>query len=186
MQYRKSPKFLSTISILTAAIQALENCAVTIAALDDPAVATGVNLDVTGDLVGQSRVLSNGTVVSDSVYRLLIAMRIKRNNSTGSSPDFMAALTSVFALLGSPIPYHYFDLGGMAVLIEIATGAPPSADIIALLDEGPVPRAMGVGVGRDWYDPAEWFAFAEDTAPNAKGFGELGDPTKGGGLAELF
>lgn len=185
LQYRKSPKFLSTISILTAAVQALENCAVQIATLDDPAIATAVNLDVTGDLVGQSRVLTSGTVVSDAVYRIYIALRIARSSSIGSGPEYVAA---VMAILGST-PFTYYDLGGMVIGIDVGSGTtPPSADISALLDRGTglVPVAMGVGDIREWYDPAEWFAFDEDTRSGAKGFGEIGTPSYGGAFAELF
>lgn len=193
LQYRKSPKFLATISILAAAIQALENCAVQIATLDDPAIATGVNLDVTGDLIGQSRVLSNGTVVSDAVYRLLIALRIAKNNSIGSSPEYLAYLTFVFHMyVGGSAPFRYYDSGGMAVGIEVGTGGPPSDDQLALLNDGPgssspSPRAMGVGVGRAWYDPADYFGFFEDTDAGAFGFAEIGgSPTLGGKFAEIF
>jgi hypothetical protein len=181
-QYRNSTNLKGTISDLVAPFQALENCLVTIPQLDDPAVATGVNLDVTGELVGQIRTLADGTIYNDADYRILIGARILRNRSIGSSPEFLDFLVFVFGAT----PFRFFDLGGMSVGIEIGSGAPPPDDQIALLDAGPTTRAMAVGVIRVWYDPAEWFAFAEDTAPNAKGFGEIGDPTKGGGMAEIF
>jgi hypothetical protein len=83
-------------------------------------------------------------------------------------------------------PFRYMDFGGMAVGIELGTGAPPSDDIIALLDFGPTPRAMAVGVGREWYDPADYFAFEDDPGVGAKGFGLASDPSVGGRLAMLF
>ena len=72
----------------------------------------------------------------------------------------------------------------MTVGIELVN--PPTADEIALLDGGPSPRAMAVDVVREWYDPDEWFGFAEDTRPGAKGFGLESDPSVGGRLAMLF
>jgi hypothetical protein len=192
-QYQNSPKLQGLIAGLAALAQRIENCLVSIAALDDPAVATGNAsdpvgqpgpLDVTGELVGQSRVLSDGTVVDDATFRAYIALRILRNSSIASSPEYVAALTAIFGATS----FRYMDFGGMAVGIELGTGAAPSNDIIALIDRdtGLAPVAMGVGVGREWYDPAEWFAFNEDAGTGAKGFGEIGDPTQGGDFAELF
>ncbi len=186
-QYKESTKLRANISALMAGWQAIEDCAVNIPKQRDPAIAAGVNLDVLGDLVGQSRVLTSGTVLSDASYRVLIGVRILRNASIGSSPGFLDFLVFVFGAT----PFRYIDFGGMAVGIELGTGAPPSADTLALLDDGPgstspYPRAMAVGVGREWYDPAEYFAFFGDPGAGAKGFGEIGDPTQGGNFADLF
>lgn len=192
-QYRNSPKLQGLIAGLAALAQRIENCLVSIAALDDPAVATGNAsdpigqpgpLDVTGELVGQSRVLSDGTVVNDATFRTYIALRILRNSSIASSPEYVAALTTIFGAT----PFRYYDLGGMAVGLELGTGAAPSSDIIALIDRdtGLVAVADGVGVGRVWYDPADYFAFAEDLGAGAKGFGLESDASIGGRLAMLF
>jgi len=179
-QYQESPKLKATITALMAGWQAIEDCLVQIPGLRDPATATDVNLDRVGELVGQSRVLTTGTELSDAEYRTFIALRILRNKAIGSGPEFVAALEAIL----DPIAFRFVDLGGMAVLIEIATGAPPSDDQIAALDHGPIPRAMAVGVGRTWYDPEDVFGFEEDD--DAIGFGEVGDPGFGGGLAEIF
>lgn len=181
-QFRESTKLRQTISDLMAGWQAIEDCMVTIGEQLDPAIAEGDNLDVIGQRIGQSRVLITGTELSDADYRLIIAQRILRNRAVGSGPEFVTALEFVF----DPTPFRFIDLGYMSVIVEIATGAPPSDDQIALLDYGPMPRAMAVGVGRDWYDPASYFAFADDVGAGAKGFGEIGDATKGGPMAEIF
>lgn len=191
-QYRTATKLKATISLLAECFQDIEDCAVGIPSLRDPAIATGVNLDVVGELVGQSRVLTDGTVLGDGIavgapggptlYRAAIQQRILRNKSIGSGPEFVAALEYIFGAT----PFRFVDLGGMAVIVEFGTGAAPTSDRVALLDSGPVPRAMAVGVGRDWYDAASYFAFAEDIGAGAKGFGEIGDATKGGKFAEIF
>lgn len=198
-QYRNSPKLQGLIAGLAALAQRIEDCAVSIGPLDDPAVATGNQanpagepgpLDVTGDLVGQSRVLSSGTVVADALFRVLIAMRILRNASIASGPEFVDALTKIFSppFVGADVPFRFYDLGGMVVGLELGSGSAPSQDTIALLaDDGPTPKAMGVTIGREWYDPTNWFAFEEDTRTGASGFAELGgDPSFGGEFAELF
>ncbi len=193
-QYQNSPNLQGLIAGLAALAQRIENCLVSIGALDDPAVATGNAsdptgqpgpLDVTGELVGQSRVLSDGTVVNDATFRAYIALRILRNTSIASGPEYVAALTTI---LGST-PWRYYDLGGMVIGTDVGTGTtPPSNDTIALLDRdtGLVAVADGVGDIREWYDPAEWFAFAEDTGSGADGFTEIGTPSYGGAFAELF
>lgn len=188
-QYRESTKLKATITALMSGWQAIEDCAVNISKQRDPAIAASgdplirsVNLDRIGELVGQPRVLVSGTVLSDADYVVLIAKRIARNRAIGSAPEFLDYLAFVFGAS----PFRFIDLGGMSIWIEAGTGGPPTADVLALLDYGPSPRAMAVGVGRVWYDPAEYFAFDEDVGAGAKGFGEVGDPTKGGDFAEIF
>lgn len=186
-QYRESTKLKATITALMSGWQAIEDCMVNIPKQRDPAIAEGVNLDVVGELVGQSRVLSNGTVVSDAVYRGLIALRIARNSSQGTDPEFLEYLVYVFqTYVAGSTPFRFMDFGGMVAGIEYGGGAAPSSDQIALLEGGPLPRDMAVGVVREWYDPAEWFGFDEDTRTGAKGFGVESDPSVGGQLAMLF
>jgi len=181
MQYRESTKLRGTITDIAELFQALEDVGCQISTLRDIATATGVNLDDIGELVGVSRVLSSGTSLSDANYRLLIAQRILRNKAIGSGPEFVAALEYVFGAT----PFLFQDLGHMAVRLSIGTGAPPSADQLAILNSEVMPRAMAVGITRIWYDPANYFGFSDDV--NADGFGEIGDPPPPGGkLAELF
>lgn len=199
-QYRDATRLQATIAGVSARAQTLENLLVSIPPLDDPTIATGNAadpigtpgpLDVTGDLVGQSRVLSDGTIAPDAKYRTYIGMRIIRNSAHGTDAEFITALRAFFqAATPSPIAFHYHNIGHMTIVIEVGTGGsgggPPDSDTVALLDGGPVPRAMAVGVLRDWYDPAEYFAFDEDTSAGAAGFGEIGAPSEGGGMAEIF
>jgi hypothetical protein len=180
-QYRNSPRLMGTVEDLVANAREMEEQLVLIPPLDDPAIATGTNLDVTGELVGVSRVLTSGTSLSDANYRLLIAQRILRNKSIGSGPEFVEALEYVFGAT----PFLFQDLGHMALRLSIGTAAPPSADQLAILNSDVMPRPMAVGITRLWYDPANYFGFSDD--PNADGFGEIGDPPPPGGkLAELF
>jgi hypothetical protein len=193
-QYRNSPNLQGLIAGLSALAQRIENCLIQIAALDavattNPSSTVDVNLDVTGDLVGQSRVLSDGTVLTNGQYVAAIGLRIARNHSIASSPQFVAAVTAALAIIygGSPPTFRYYDLGGMAAGMEFGTGAVPDSASVALISDGGIaPVAEGVGIGREWYDPAEWFGFDEDTRSGSKGFGLESDPTAGGRLAMLF
>lgn len=180
-QYKESTNLKGTISDNAELFQDIEDCLVVIPTLLDPAVATGVNLDRIGELVGQSRVLSSGTELNDAAYRLLIAQRILRNRAIGSGPEFVAALEYVFGAT----PFLFQDLGHMAARVSVATAGPPTDDQLAILGSDVMPRPMAVGVTRLWYDPDNYFGFSDD--PNADGFGEIGDPPPPGGkLAELF
>lgn len=180
-QYRESANLKGFIADIAQMFQDIEDCDSLISVQRDPAIAEGVNLDGIGELVGQRRVLINGFELIDLDYRTWIAQRILRNKAIGSGPEFVAALEAVF----DGTPFRFVDLGHMAVIVELGTGAPPADNTIALLDGGPVPRAMAVGVGRRWYDPASYFGFDED--PSALGFAEIGDPPPPGGhLAETF
>lgn len=182
LQYRQSPKLLATVSALVANTQALEDCAVQIPPLDDPDIATGVNLDVTGELVGQGRVLINGTVSSDEFFsQSLIPARILRNNSICSSPEYIQALETV-VFVGTP--FRYYDLGGLTVGIEVP--GEPSGDQVALLDGGPIPRAGGVGVVRVWFVAAGFFGFQGDPRPGLDGYGLKSNLSLGGRYGMLF
>ena len=179
-QYKQSTKLKQTVSDLMAGWQAIEDCVTDIAKLRDPAVATGVNLDGVGELVGQSRVLADGTVSSDSFYRTLIAARIAFNKAIGSSPEFVAAL-ELLVFAGA---FRFYDLGGMTVGIEVA--GVPNSNQVALLDAGPIPRAMGVGFIRVWYVDANFFGFLGDPRTGLNGFGLASNLSLGGQMGMLF
>lgn len=180
MQYADKPRAVATIALFAEAAQGIEDCLASIPELDDPAVATGVNLDVTGELVGQGRVLSDGTVSSDAFYRTLIAQRILYNRAKATSPEYIAALDA----LVFPGDFRFYDLGHMTVGIEVE--GEPNSNQKALINNGPMPKAAGVGIVKVWFDGANYFAFDEDVDAGASGFGEIGDAGQGGKFAELF
>jgi hypothetical protein len=179
-QYRDSPRLMATVDALVANHRAMEEQMVTIPLMDDPAIAGGVNLDVTGELVGQGRVLSDGTVSSDLFFRTLIAARILRNKSIGSGPEFVTYLETV--VFGGA--FRFYDLGGMSVGIEVA--GEPNSNEKALINDGPSPRAMAVGIGKLWYTDAGFFGFQGDPRPGLDGFGLESDLSLGGRMGMLF
>jgi Protein of unknown function (DUF2612) len=187
LQYRESPKLLGFIDALMAPVQDIENALVTIPALDDVDLATGVNLDVTGDLVGQGRELVNGDVSDDPAYRVLIKARISRNTSHSTGEEVLKSLQQLFGTPPTVLPMVLWDFGGMAM--GYAIGRALTADEIAILS-GPdiIARPMGVQVSmRETFDPLDYFGFDDD--PGATGFADdsAGFPGVGGGrLAEEF
>lgn len=176
-QYRGSTKLLAFISGLAALAQEIQDALLAIPPLDDVDVATGVNLEVTGDLVGQGRQLVNGDLVADATYRLLINARIGRNHSHATGEDIIALLGIIFP--GAPV--RIVDYENMAIAYRI--GVVLTADEIAALNGDILPRPMGVRLNQSYYDPANYFGFADD--PNAKFFAD--DTIRGPGtLAEEF
>jgi hypothetical protein len=179
-QYREQPKAVATVEALVANTEAMEAQLATVPPMDDPAIAGGVNLDVTGELVGQGRVLSNGTISTDTFYRALIAARIDRNGGHATSPEFIAALEAV-VFTGA---FRFYDLGGMSVGIEV--DGEPTSDQKAILNDGPMPIAMAVGLSKLWYDGTAFFGFQGDPRPGLDGFGLESDLSLGGQLGMLF
>lgn len=192
-QYKGSPKLNAVIALHAGLFQRIENFLVSIPPLDDPAIAGGVNLVVTAELVGQPSVLLDGTdlTLDETLFRACITLKIIRNSVVGSGSDMDTALAVILGgppFNTSPLPFRYLNFGGMSTGIELGTGAPPDSKIIALLDpdNGLIPLDMAVGFGRAWYDPTNYFAFNGDTGAGAKGFGLTSDPTKGGKFAMKF
>lgn len=183
LQYKEAAKLLAFIDALVGPIQEIEDAAVTIPPLDDVDVATGVNLDVTGDLVAQGRELLNGDVVADGPYRILIKARISRNNSHATGADILAILTLIFGITGIVL----IDYGSMHIAYFIPRT--PTPDEIAVLNGGLggtiLARPMGVRVDQFFFDPTDYFGWQED--PAALGFQEIGDSANpGGAFIESF
>lgn len=176
LQYKQSAKLLATIAACVAPIQALEDAAVTIPALDDLDIADGVNLDVTADLVGQGRELVNGDVVTDDQLRLLSRARIARNHSHATGPEIIEEMAFIFSA-----PIRFNDPGGMS--IDVQVGRVPTADEMAVLAGDILPRPEGVRLFTAYFSDG---AFGFDGTPGATTFSEDGGPDVGTGFAEDF
>jgi hypothetical protein len=177
IQYREAPKLNKLIRLHQHIFAQLTEVARQINELDDPSVATGVNLDVTAELVGQSRVLPNGDVASDEDMRILIPVRVARNNSTSTAPRLKELLQLIFG-----VRVEVNDLEHMSASYGI--GRVPTADEIALLDQDILPRAMGVKTARYHFDESNYFGFEED--PDSTGYADFEDDPDGGGYADGF
>jgi len=182
IQYRQSDKLLAFIDSLMDRIQDIDNAAIIIPTLDDINEAGGVNLDTLGELVGQSRILLNGSIVGDSAYRLLLRARITRNHAHATGPELLQILSQVF-----DAEVRITDFGGMR--IGYAINRAVTADEIAILNGGAggtiLARPMGVLVMQVWFTEGDFFGFAD--TPGALTFGEHNNPAPPGGrFAELF
>jgi hypothetical protein len=161
LQYQNSPKLLKEIELHAMIGQQVMDFFASLPPLDDPANATGVNLDVDAEIVGQGRQLSNGDTATDGELRVLIGAKITRNTARVSNADYLASMVRFF---GAKVRLD--DHGAMALSYVVMRE--PTADEVAVLDEDIVARPMGVKVSRSWA-PSIYFGYAGD--PSASGYG---------------
>lgn len=181
-QYRGKPKLQATVEATLQPIQELDDGALMIPPFYDLDTAAGVQLDIDGQLVGQSRILVNGSIVNDPQYRLLIRARIARNGSHATGEDFISQLVLIFG-----VTVQLTDWMGMA--IGYAIGRALSSDEIAVLQGDILPKPMGVMINpREWFDINNFFGMLEDTRPGRAQFADDSgsSPVGGGKLAVDF
>lgn len=167
IQYRSSQKLLQEIRVFVSAVQELVNVAIQISELDDNTIATGVNLDANGDIVGQPRQLSDGDVATDSEYVVLQTAKASRNAANGTPENLLSILTT---FLGAQV--RLSDHGAMGFSYVVMRQ--PTADEASVLGDL-LARPMGVKVTRSWA-PTVYFGYSAD--PGASGYG-VGHYTEG-------
>ena len=146
-----------------------------------------------GDVFGEEGVLGIGSrfrdelepetatsVLADPEYRLLIRAKIVKNHAHGTNEDILQGLAYLFNAPRTVVE----DLGGMAIGVAIGRQLTFQEKVlVTVLDI--LPRPAGVRINwRETFDSANYFGF--DGQPGALSFGEEGQPTVGGLLAEEF
>lgn len=146
-----------------------------------------------GDVFGEEGVLGIGSrfrdelepetatsVLADPEYRLLIRAKIVKNHARGTNEDILQGLAYLFDAPRTVVE----DLGGMAIGVAIGRQLTfQEKALVTVLDI--LPRPAGVRINwRATFDSANYFGF--DGQPGALSFGEEGQPTVGGLLAEEF
>lgn len=121
---------------------------------------------------------TGSSVLADPEYRLLIKAKIVRNHSTGTNDNILAGLSYLFG----GVPTGILDSGGMQ--IDVAIGRPLTNVEVALVSSLDIlPRPAGVRInGVVTYFGEQYFGF--DDQPGAMGFGDEGDASVGGIMAE--
>lgn len=120
------------------------------------------------------------SVLADPEYRLLIRAKIVKNHSKATNEDVLQGLAYLF---NAPMAVCE-DLGGMAIGVAIGRQLTfQEKALILALDI--LPRPTGVRIAwRSTFDANRHFGFQGHTL--ASGFGEEGQPSVGGFLAEEF
>lgn len=120
------------------------------------------------------------SILADPDYRLLIRAKIAKNHGRGTCEDVLAGLNYLFNTQLSVVD----DLERMAIAVGIGRQLTFQEKAI-VKDLDILPRPAGVRI--EYYsnfDYNNYFGFAGQ--PNAKGFGEEGNPTIGGTFSEEF
>lgn len=162
-RHKGRPNIEAFVTSFAEKIQALENAAWDYQTMRSVTTATGYQLDLIGDVVGQLRL---GT--DDDFYRVLIIVKIAINNSQGSPEQ----LISIFNLLTGSTRTMYLNLKRGRVRIQgngenpLSSGALLYAQlervvlggvalkIMGFTNDTPFTFAGGDGQGLGFYNPA--------------------------------
>lgn len=146
-----------------------------------------------GDVFGEEGALGIGSrfrdelepetatsVLADPEYRLLIRAKIVKNHAKGTNEDILQGLAYLF---NAPLTVVE-DLGGMAIGVAIGRQLKfQEKALVTVLDI--LPRPAGVRINwRATFGATNYLGF--DGQPDALSFGEEGQPSVGGLLAEEF
>ncbi len=180
-QFRESTNLINYIKALLTEADTLEQVIRDIIDKRWIDTAEGVQLDILGTIVQQSRIvdLETGTIqLTDEEYRLFIKNKIVVNQ-THSTPEEIIA--QIAFILDSP-PILFTD-GDVAYYVGI--GKILSTEEKALLNSGIVPKTAGVNANYAYeYDYDNSFGF--QGVPNSAGFGDLTDSNLGGAFASII
>lgn len=180
-QFRESTNFINYIKALLTEADTLEQVIRDVIDKRWIDTAEGVQLDILGTIVQQSRIvdLETGTIqLTDEEYRLFIKNKIIVNQ-THSTPEEIIA--QVAFILDSP-PILFTD-GDVAYYVGIGKILSPEEK--ALLNSGIVPKTAGVNANYAYeYDYDNSFGF--QGVPNSAGFGDLTDSNLGGAFASII
>lgn len=121
-QFKEKPVFDKFLQLLSHGVEEAQETLRDVMQLRSLDTATGVQLDVLGDLVGQGRTVTSkslatasnptGTVVlDDETYRIVIKSQIRKNVATGTVNDVLDAASFILS-----------TIGGTPVVIKIKEG----------------------------------------------------------------
>lgn len=124
--YNQKPKFLATVNALTSGLWSFQELAVIAPSMFSIDTAVGQQLDILGQWIGFSRVLSiskqwfsfnepyegfdlgewyvfgdvpyETVTLTDQLYRIVLKAKILVNNFNGTKPQFIAILNQLFSL----------------------------------------------------------------------------------------
>ena len=173
-QYKNKPLIEGFLRSLANPTQDLEDTLWDLLTKRDLDTAEGKQLDVLGEIVGESRKGKN-----DDDYRIAIKAKIGQNISKATPEDVI----SVFILLVKANTAYFMEYfpAEAAIFADVNIEALDNAAILAFMQ-----KVMPAGVRLDyigWYDNGDAFAFQDD--PNALGFDDLFNADVGGKLATI-
>lgn len=144
--------------------------------------ATGVQLDVLGQIVGQARfnieVMGNIRPLTDDEYRYVLRVKIATNENGVTPKEIINNIKTVIRV----DTVEYIETGYAGYTISIGKKLTDTEKLI--LQQGFLPKPLGVGAYYISDFEGDVFGFKED--PQAKSFGTLTNTAIGGVFAELI
>lgn len=152
-QYKEKPRLAALLATYTKSIQAAEDALwdVYFSHLIDNA--EGIQLDVIGKLVGQSRI---GT--DDAGYRIFIRTRIRANRSRGRPDDIISVAT--LALDG--LRFDYIETYPASFVVDVLDPLTSYAQFIHDIIASAKPVGVGFSLHYSLDEEDETFAFSPD------------------------
>jgi hypothetical protein len=178
-QYKGRPRLQGLLTAYMNEVQTLENALYPIDRLRQLAYAYGAQLDGLGEIIGIPR---NG--LSDSTYILFLYGKIAENFSDGTIPAIINVINYVFQAQ-VVIMQEVYPAG---ISVQVA-GTPLSPSLFALA-VGLVQAAMGAGIQLVFIGGSATVNIFRFDGPgvigNINGFGDLNNPTVGGGFVSIL
>lgn len=176
-QYANAENLQNLIRALIVPVQEIEGVLEQLNLLRQLAIATGIQLDLLGTIIGLARFPGD----SDDLYRQKLYAEIKVNTSQGQ-PEQAIQTYQLFTSAALVILTEFFP----AEIIIASEYMPPDQDTVDLL-LSILNKVLPAGVRADGiisFDPTE--AFAYDGSLPGLGYGTVGDPSVGGKYPFLF
>ena len=170
--------FQKYIKIFIDQLQECEDAAQQFANVRSINNATGILLDIAGEIVGVDRLGR-----SDSEYRTAIKNKILLNRSSGE-PETVIQGLRIFA---NATNISYYEVWPAKINLVFSSVVAPPADLRESLEQI---APAGVKIYLNWINEGEFFGFDGEggfpAAPNTAGFGEegVGNEDIGGNLVE--
>lgn len=175
--YKRKPRMRGVVGALAQQSQAEEDALWQVQVCRSIQDAEGVQLDKIGAIVGVSR----PSGYTDPQYRIVILAKIGQNNSNGETEAVIAIASLITGSTKVRLEEHF------PAAISIHIDGEVEAEVTGLAKDL-LRRAVAAGVSLDYVvqssPTAKRFKFAG--GPFRGGFGDVNDPTVGGGLATLL
>ena len=177
-QFRESTNLINCILNLLIEANNLEQVLLDISTDRYLDSAIGVQLDILGIIVGQSREVINNVLQNDSEYRLWLKARITKNSSGTSLEEI---ISQIKFLIDTP---QVLIIDG-DTKYSISIGKILTAEEALVFTSGILSKTAGVQVSYlTQYDYDNFFSIG--SVPNGLGFGTVLDPLIGGKMGQTI
>lgn len=182
IQYTESETVKDYLRAVMPEIQELENVFCDLQDKRFIDTAEGEQLNIIGELVGQSRI-AGGQVLTDELYRIFIRARIIKNYTRATLEDIIQMI--IFILQAEAV---FIVEGDRSYQAQIAKNLTPQ-EIQLIQDTDLLPKPVGIRVSYLYFAPQVFFAYKSLSGaqlPNSDGWGTHNNPSLGGQWGQLI